>query len=104
MALPMCAYSAVTVLLADTLKRLMARITVEDCLVRIASPFTLTQIAAKRARQLSRGAVPNLPATDEKYTVIALREIARGYITASILDEVDLPPIEQRRFDLEPLE
>jgi DNA-directed RNA polymerase subunit omega len=82
----------------------MARVTVEDCLVHISSPFTLTRIAAKRARQLSRGAVPTLPAIDHKYTVTALREIACGHITASILDEADLPLVEQPRFDFEPLD
>ena len=72
----------------------MARVTVEDCLVRIPNPFTLAQVAAKRARQLSRGATSTLNDLDHKYTVTALREIAAGHFTAAILDEADLPAIE----------
>jgi DNA-directed RNA polymerase omega subunit len=39
----------------------MARVTVEDCLARIPNQFDLTLVAAKRARQLARGAEARLP-------------------------------------------
>jgi DNA-directed RNA polymerase subunit omega len=82
----------------------MARITVEDCLVHIPSPFDLTLIAAKRARQLARGAEAKLPWNDHKSTVLALQEIAQGTITAAVLEEPDLvalqrPAIEFESFD-----
>ena len=82
----------------------MARVTIEDCLLRVDSPFTLTHIAAKRARQLARGAESKLPWADHKSTVLALQEIAGGYITAAVLDEVELPAIAPARLELEPMD
>lgn len=71
----------------------MARVTVEDCLEHVNNKFELATIAAKRARQLARGANARLPWEDDKPTVMALREIAAGEVTIAILDEPDLPPI-----------
>lgn len=71
----------------------MARVTVEDCLKHVNNKFELATIAAKRARQLARGANARLPWEDDKPTVMALREIAAGEIDISILEEPDLPPI-----------
>ena len=71
----------------------MARVTVEDCLEHVNNKFELATIAAKRARQLARGANAHLPWEDDKPTVMALREIAGGYISIDILDEPDLPPL-----------
>lgn len=82
----------------------MARVTIEDCMVHVASPFTLALMAAKRARQLTRGAPSMLPITDHKMTVIALQEIAGGQITESSLDEPDLPLLERPQLDLDPFE
>ena len=65
----------------------MARITVEDCLGKVDNRFQLVLIATKRARQLARGVEPFVPWENDKPTVVALREIAEDYITASILDE-----------------
>jgi len=53
----------------------MARITVEDCLGKVSSRFELVMLAAKRARQLGKGAKP-LIVSDNRDIVIALREIA----------------------------
>jgi DNA-directed RNA polymerase subunit omega len=44
-------------------------------------------VAAKRARQLANGAEAMVPWEDDKPTVVALREIAEGLITESILEE-----------------
>ena len=65
----------------------MARITVEDCIDRIDNMFQLVLVAAKRARQLANGAEALVEWENDKPTVVALREIAEGYITPSILDE-----------------
>lgn len=66
----------------------MARVTVEDCLENVDNRFELVLLAAKRARQLSRGFVESLvPANGDKPTVIALREIAERGIDKSILDQ-----------------
>ena len=68
----------------------MARITVEDCLSRVANRFELVLIATKRARQLAMSAAePTVPWQNDKPTVVALREIAHGYVTAETLIEGD---------------
>lgn len=69
----------------------MARVTTEDCLTRIPNHFELCLIAAKRARQLARGAEPHLPWLDHKSTVLTLREIAAGHVGSSVLLEDDGP-------------
>lgn len=83
----------------------MARITVEDCLEMVENRFQLVLIATKRARQLAAGAEPLVERDNDKNTVIALREIADGLVTASILDEDDMPtianPFEFQSEDLE---
>jgi len=66
----------------------MARVTVEDCLAKLDNRFQLVMVATKRARQLANGAEPHVPWENDKPTVVALREIADGFITAKILDEV----------------
>jgi DNA-directed RNA polymerase subunit omega len=57
----------------------MARITIEDCLGKVSSRFELVMLAAKRARQLSKGAKP-LIVSDNRDVVIALREIAAAKV------------------------
>ncbi len=69
----------------------MARITVEDCTQHVPNMFQLVLVAAKRARQLANGAHPMVEWENDKPTVVALREIAEGYIDASILDQRDQP-------------
>jgi DNA-directed RNA polymerase subunit omega len=58
----------------------MARITVEDCLTKVPNRFELVVGAAKRAKQLLKGARP-LVESDNKDVVTALREIAAGKVT-----------------------
>lgn len=70
----------------------MARITVEDCLKNVENIFEMVLVAAKRARRVAHGADPMVELENDKPTVIALREIAEGHVTSSILEEVDLPP------------
>ena len=69
----------------------MARVTVEDCLEHVDNRFQLVLVATKRARQISLGAEPMVPIDNDKPTVIALREIAEGFVTSAILDE----PVEE---------
>ena len=69
----------------------MARITVEDCLERIPNMFQLVLVAAKRARQLANGAHAMVDWENDKPTVVALREIAEGYVTEEILTQRDQP-------------
>jgi DNA-directed RNA polymerase subunit omega len=61
----------------------MARITVEDCVDKGLTRFELVIIAAKRARQLLKGAKP-LIESDNRDIVIALREIAAGKVRLAV--------------------
>lgn len=57
----------------------MARITVEDCLEKVSNRFALIHLAAKRVRELRKGAEPLISAKNSD-NVIALREIAAGKV------------------------
>ena len=56
----------------------MARVTVEDCLVRIPNRFSLVHIAAKRVRQMREGAQYLVHSPKNEDIVVSLREIAAG--------------------------
>ena len=58
----------------------MARITVEDCLKKVDNRFTLIHMAAKRVRQLRKGAEPTI-VSKNKDIVVSLREIVAGHVT-----------------------
>ena len=73
----------------------MARITVEDCLDNIENIFEMVLVAAKRARRVAHGADPMVDLENDKPTVVALREIAEGLVTPSILEEIEEPPTEE---------
>jgi DNA-directed RNA polymerase subunit omega len=77
----------------------MARITVEDCTDKIPNMFSLVLVAAKRARQLANGAEPMVEWENDKPTVVALREVAEGYVTPSILEEREQPVEELLELD-----
>ena len=80
----------------------MARITVEDCSEKIPNMFQLVLVASKRARQLANGAEPMVDWENDKPTVVALREVAEGYITESILTERDQPMDDLLDLDSKP--
>ena len=73
----------------------MARITVEDCVKNIDNIFEMVLVAAKRARRIAHGADVLVELENDKPTVVALREIAEGHITPSILEEVEQPPVDE---------
>jgi DNA-directed RNA polymerase subunit omega len=54
----------------------MARVTVEDCVVKVPNRFELVLLAAQRAREITSGAPLTLDRDDDKNPVVALREIA----------------------------
>ena len=58
----------------------MARVTVEDCIDKVESPYELVLVAKERAVQLNSGLEPTLNRDNDKNTVIALREIAEETI------------------------
>ena len=66
----------------------MARVTVEDCLENVENRFELVMVSSKRARQIAtEGKEAMVSIENDKPTVLALREIAEGFVNASILNE-----------------
>ena len=65
----------------------MARVTVEDCIDKVDSPYELVLVAKERATQLNSGIEPTLEKNNDKNTVISLREIADDKIKVSDLTE-----------------
>ena len=65
----------------------MARVTVEDCIDKVDSPYELVLVAKERATQLNSGIEPTLDRDNDKHTVIALREIAEETIKVPDLSE-----------------
>ena len=65
----------------------MARVTVEDCIDKVDSPYELVLVAKERAVQLNSGLEPTLDRDNDKNTVISLREIAEETIKVSDLTE-----------------
>jgi DNA-directed RNA polymerase subunit omega len=65
----------------------MARVTVEDCVVRVPNRFELVLVAAQRAREITAGAPLTLDRDDDKNPVVALREIADETVQLDRLQE-----------------
>ena len=65
----------------------MARVTVEDCVDKVDSPYELVLVAKERATQLNSGIEPTLDKDNDKNTGIALREIAEENIKVPDLTE-----------------
>jgi len=65
----------------------MARVTVEDCIDKVDSPYELVLVAKERAVQLNSGLEPTLDKDNDKNTVIALREIAEETVKVPDLTE-----------------
>ena len=65
----------------------MARVTVEDCIDKVDSPYELVLVAKERATQLNSGVEPTIDRDNDKNTVIALREIAEENIKVPELTE-----------------
>ena len=63
----------------------MARVTVEDCIDKVDSPYELALVAKERTTQLNSGIEPSVNRDNDKHTVIALREIAEEKIKVSDL-------------------
>ena len=72
----------------------MARVTVEDCLEKVENRFVLVHLAAERARQLRKGALP-LSDRKNKEVVLSLREVASGAITQENLKNYEPVFLEQ---------
>lgn len=75
----------------------MARVTVEDCIVKIPNRFELAMTAAQRARDLSAGAKETVERDNDKPPVIALREIAEETIEIDVLQEAMIAGLQKHR-------
>ena len=65
----------------------MARVTVEDCIDKVESPYELVLVAKERATQLNAGIEPTIDRDNDKNTVISLREIAEEKVKVSDLTD-----------------
>ena len=65
----------------------MARVTVEDCIDKVDSPYELVLVAKERATQLNSGIEPSVERDNDKNTVIALREIANENVKVNDLTD-----------------
>jgi DNA-directed RNA polymerase subunit omega len=65
----------------------MARVTVEDCVVRVPNRFELVLVAAQRAREITAGAQLTLDRDNDKNPVVALREIADDTVPVDKLQD-----------------
>lgn len=62
----------------------MARVTVEDCLDKVENRFMLVMMAAKRVKQMYKGAKPLVATKNNRHVVTALREIAAGKLSVEV--------------------
>jgi DNA-directed RNA polymerase subunit omega len=65
----------------------MARVTVEDCVLKVPNRFELVLVAAQRAREITAGAQLTLDRDDDKNPVVALREIADDTVAVDRLQD-----------------
>jgi DNA-directed RNA polymerase subunit omega len=65
----------------------MARVTVEECVIRVPNRFELVHVAARRSQELNNGAHSLLPQENDKNTILSLREIEEGAVDPQELRE-----------------
>ena len=82
----------------------MARITVEDCLKKVDSPYDLVLLAKERTSQLNAGDPALVPENNDKNTVIALREIGEGKVSIKTLRELAINKLRKHQKETTELE
>jgi len=85
----------------------MARVTVEDCVLKVPNRFELVMMAASRAKSLEKGTQTVLERDNDKNTVIALREIAEGVVDLETLKNslvADLQKVKDKENETAPKE
>ena len=75
----------------------MARVTVEDCILKVPNRFELVMVAAQRARRIGSGAALTVDRDNDKNPVVSLREVADETVVIDDLKE-DLVKSHQRVF------
>ena len=82
----------------------MARVTVEDCVLKIPNRFDLVMVAAQRAREISAGALLTIDRDNDKNPVVALREIADGTVNLDDLSNAVVTGLQKHVENDEPEE
>ena len=78
----------------------MARVTVEDCVLKVPNRFELVMVASQRARRIGTGAPLTVERDNDKNPVVSLREIADNTVEVADLKE-DLISSHQRVFPMD---
>ena len=87
----------------------MARVTVEDCVMKVPNRFELVMVASQRARDISAGSAITIDRENDKNPVVALREIADSTVNLDDLEEslikslqhyVELDELDDNEIDL----
>jgi DNA-directed RNA polymerase subunit omega len=82
----------------------MARVTVEDCVLKVPNRFDLVMVAAQRAREISAGAQLTLERDNDKNPVVALREIADATVNIDELSNAVVTGLQKHVENDEPEE
>jgi DNA-directed RNA polymerase subunit omega len=82
----------------------MARVTVEDCVVKVPNRFDLVMVAAQRAREISAGAQLTIDRDNDKNPVVALREIAEATVNLDDLSNAVVTGLQRHVENDEPEE
>jgi DNA-directed RNA polymerase subunit omega len=82
----------------------MARVTVEDCVLKVPNRFDLVMVAAQRAREISAGAQLTIDRDNDKNPVVALREIAEATVNLDDLSNAVVTGLQRHVENDEPEE
>ena len=82
----------------------MARVTVEDCIDKVDSPYELVLLAKERTAQLNSGEKPLVPEDNDKNTVISLREIGEGKISIKNIEDSAINKLRNKQEESTELE
>lgn len=77
------------------------KVTVESCLKKVDNRFKLVLMAAKRAKDLDRGAKPAVAREDDKSTIVAMREISEEAISLESLENITKSNIVNRNNEMQ---
>jgi DNA-directed RNA polymerase subunit omega len=82
----------------------MARVTVEDCILKVPNRFDLVMLAAQRARSISSGSALTVERDNDKNPVVALREIADATVNTGDIEESLIRSLQKNVESDEPVE
>ena len=82
----------------------MARVTVEDCVLKVPNRFDLVMVASQRARSISSGSALTVERDNDKNPVVALREIADGVVDTDELEQSLIRSLQKNVESDEPVE